>query len=293
MASIDEVVTSPSKLLPVKQEIKCSEHNKSLEIFCGTHYSNNFILVADNHKIQKISMDGKCITSVGKQGMDHWNLHVPRGIAISLITGQIYIADESNHRIQVLNSDLTFSHTFGLKGSAEGQLILPADVSIDRQGVSDSENEIREQDEVIKEEIYVMVEEMIDVLRQSERQLTREVDTVTDKDGKKGKSFGLRNGFRNVKFFHPRGVAITPDNFILVADEHKIQKISMEGKKSVTLDQEGNHCVSIFTSDGQFVRAFGAYGSSVGQFNLPNGITFDRDGCCYVCDMYNNRLVEY
>ena len=41
------------------------------------------------------------------------------------------------------------------------------------------ENEIREQKEVVKEEIHVMVEEMIDVHRQSERELTREVDTVT------------------------------------------------------------------------------------------------------------------
>ena len=44
---------------------------------------------------------------------------------------------------------------------------------------TEKENEIREQGEVVKEEIHVMVEEMIDVLCQSERQLTREVDTVT------------------------------------------------------------------------------------------------------------------
>ena len=46
--------------------------------------------------------------------------------------------------------------------------------------LTDRENEIREQGEVVKEEMHVMVEEMIDILRQSERQLTIEIDTVTD-----------------------------------------------------------------------------------------------------------------
>ena len=45
--------------------------------------------------------------------------------------------------------------------------------------LTDREIEVREQGEIVKEEIHVMVEEMIDVLRQSERQLTSEVDTVT------------------------------------------------------------------------------------------------------------------
>ena len=45
--------------------------------------------------------------------------------------------------------------------------------------LKDRENEIKEQDKIIKEEIHVMVEEKIDVLRQSERELTREVDTIT------------------------------------------------------------------------------------------------------------------
>ena len=45
--------------------------------------------------------------------------------------------------------------------------------------LTDRENEIREQGKKIKEEIHVMVEEMIDILHQSERELTREVDTVT------------------------------------------------------------------------------------------------------------------
>ena len=103
----------------------------------------NFILVTDDHKIQKISMDEKCIKSVGKLGSGPLEFNHPYGIAISPITGQIYIADCDNHRIQVLNPDLTFSHTFGTKGSAKGQFNNPGNIAIDTRGlvyVTDTEN---------------------------------------------------------------------------------------------------------------------------------------------------------
>ena len=96
---------------------------------------DNFILVADKHKIQKISMDGKCIKSVGKQGSGLLEFYYPHGITISPLTGHIYIADSGNSCIQVLNPDLTFSHTFGTLGSAKGQLNHAKDVAIDNQGL--------------------------------------------------------------------------------------------------------------------------------------------------------------
>ena len=97
--------------------------------------SDKFILIGDDHKIQKISMDGKRITSVGKQGDGPLDFNFPCGTSISSVTGCTYIADRDNHRIQVLNPDLTYSHTFGTKGSAKGQFNKPVSVAIDRQGL--------------------------------------------------------------------------------------------------------------------------------------------------------------
>ena len=48
--------------------------------------------------------------------------------------------------------------------------------------------------------------------------------TILDRKGKKVKSF------EDVEFCHPHGVAITQDNFVVVADNHKLQKISIDGK---------------------------------------------------------------
>ena len=97
--------------------------------------SDKLILVSDNHKIQKISIDGNLITSVGEKGSGPLQFNTPASIAISPITGQVYVADHFNHRIQVLNPDLTFSHSFGSKGSANGQFEAPYDVAIDSQGL--------------------------------------------------------------------------------------------------------------------------------------------------------------
>ena len=96
---------------------------------------DKFILVFNNHRIQKISMDGYLIASVGKWGNGPLQFNNPYGIAISPITGQVYIADRDNHRIQVLNPDLTFSHSFGSEGSADGQFRYPCDIAIDSQGL--------------------------------------------------------------------------------------------------------------------------------------------------------------
>ena len=104
---------------------------------------DNSILVSDGNRIQKISMDGDCIASVGGKGSGPLQFNFPDGIAISPITGQVYIADRYNHRIQVLNPDLTFSHSFGSKGSANGQFEDPHDIAIDSQGlvyVTDNSN---------------------------------------------------------------------------------------------------------------------------------------------------------
>ena len=55
-----------------------------------------------------------------------------------------------------------------------------------------------------------------------------------------------------------------------------------------------NSRISVFTTDGAFVRTFGEKGINEDQFNRPNiGMTFDKDGFLYISDDGNNRLVVY
>ena len=135
ITSLDEVATSASKLLPEKQKIKCSNHNKPSEIFCQ---SCEELICQD------------CIVRIHK---DH---------------DCDLVSDCYPRHCQKLERSLK---------SVRDKVTAVTDVL---PLFADRENEIKEQGKNIKKEIHVMVEEMIDTLRQSERQLTREVDIVTD-----------------------------------------------------------------------------------------------------------------
>ena len=102
---------------------------------CGVALSNDgHILVTDENQIQKLTFEGECVMTVGKPGSDILQFNTPRGIAVLPTTGQIFIADTSNHRIQVLNNNFTYSHSFGKNGSSGKQFNSPYDVTFDNEG---------------------------------------------------------------------------------------------------------------------------------------------------------------
>ena len=58
----------------------------------------------------------------------------------------------------------------------------------------------------------------------------------------------------------------------------------------VYVSENGNHRISVFTSEGQFVTFFGSKGRGPGQFKSPRGIAVDNSGVVYVCDRNNRRI---
>ena len=62
--------------------------------------------------------------------------------------------------------------------------------------------------------------------------------TILNRDGKKVKSFGQVS--ENVEFFYPHGIAIILNNFSLVTDKHKIQKIFMVGESIKSVEKQGS-----------------------------------------------------
>ena len=78
------------------------------------------ILVADrgNRRIQKFTVEGQFLAAVGTEGN-------PTDVAYNIKNRMVYVVDGGNCRVQVLNSDLTFSSTFGKAGSGKGQLGEP------------------------------------------------------------------------------------------------------------------------------------------------------------------------
>ena len=52
----------------------------------------------------------------------------------------------------------------------------------------------------------------------------------------------------------------------------------------------GNHCIDVFTSDGEHLRRFGSIGSIVGQLDWPSSITIDTHNMVYVAEWGNHRI---
>ncbi|XP_018335904.1 RING finger protein nhl-1 [Agrilus planipennis] len=119
-------------------------------------------------------------------------------------------------------------------------------------------------------------------------------------------------------FTWPRGVAVGPDNTIVVADSsnHRVQVFDANGNFLKEFGQYGNaegefdclagvavnrigqyiiadrynHRIQVFDPSGRFLRAFGSQGTADGRFNYPWGITTDALGFIYVCDKENHRV---
>lgn len=93
------------------------------------------LLVSDNHKLQKITFQGEVLKCIGRSGLGDLEFSTPCGITIT-DDGKVYVVESGNHRVQVLNPDLSFSHKFGGHGAGPGQFTRPRDIAFDAKGNS-------------------------------------------------------------------------------------------------------------------------------------------------------------
>ena len=179
------------------------------------------LLVGDSRCIQKFSPQGDFLMSVGTQGSKPLQFCYPMDISINPKNKRVYVCENGNHRVQILNSDFTFSSSFGSNGSGNGQFNLPWGVTTHSNGcvyVADSSNDC----------VKVFTEE---------GQFLR-------KFGKKGSGDG--------ELIHPIKVAIDSDDTVYVADEgnHRVSMFTCQGQ---FLGSFGSHG----TAPGQFSKPRG------------------------------------
>ena len=162
-----------------------------------------------NNRIQKFSSDGRFVASVGTFGSNPLHFTNLLGIGFNKKNGKLYVCDGTNHRIQVLGTDLTHHCSFGSRGSGNGQFNIPYTIAFDGDG-----------------NVYVA-----DFYNHRIQVFTPEGQYLS--------AFGSL-GTGAGELWKPVGVAIDGDQvYIAERDNHRVSVFSTEGRFLRTFGDEG------------------------------------------------------
>ena len=99
----------------------------------GNYYVGEY---GDFDRIQKFDSSGKPICQIGNHGEAPESFLRPQGLFVDA-QDQLWVADSSNHRVQVFDlkkSPPEFVKTWGSEGSQPGQLRYPYTIEVDKEG---------------------------------------------------------------------------------------------------------------------------------------------------------------
>lgn len=183
----------------------------------------------------------------------------PRGIAVAP-DGTVVVSDPNAHTIRILNPDGSIKRTIGERGNGTNQFNEPRGVAVGPDGaiyVADTWNarivKLSPDGEWIKS-------------WGSGNQDFGEGRMATVTDGSLAGNAEVQLGF-----FGPRGVAVSNDGYVYVADT-------------------GNKRIVITDTEGTYVGQWGEAGNRPGQFSEPIGVAVDVDGSVAVGDTWNGRI---
>jgi hypothetical protein len=277
---------------------------------------------------------GQCtVTFTGKWGYFGWEsggeFYQPMGITIDT-SGNVYVADSYNSRIQKFSSSGGFITAWGSAGTGNGQFVYPMGVTIDASGnvyVADMYN--HRVQKFSSSGVYVS---QFGSYGSGNGQFIYPMGVAVDGSGNvyvadmlndriqkfstsgayisQFGSYGPDNG----QFERPTGIAIDRSGNVYVAGcDSRVQKFSSSGSylakwttptsggnhfNGVAVDRSGNvyvadgtnNRVQKFSSSGSLLTNWGSSGSGNGQFDSPSGVAVDGSGNVYVADANNNRI---
>jgi len=102
---------------------------------CVIDSSGNFLLTDKRRMVVQVinPLTGKALRSIGAKGSGPLQFDEPNGIAVD-DQGRIFIPEQSNKRVHVLNRDYTFAAFLGGPGLGAGQYDKPMGVTADATG---------------------------------------------------------------------------------------------------------------------------------------------------------------
>ena len=268
----------------MKGEYKLSVMSNGIHI-CNSPYS----VLVGQIQITKTSIFESYIIN-GEMGDAPGQFDKPYFVIVEKESGDIYVSDYNNNRVQVFDSNLEFKRNFGSKGMAEGQFKNPLGMAFDSKG-----------------NIIVC-----DYSNHRVQMFDRKFQFV--------RSFGCE-GMRNAQFKYPCGVSVDSEDNIYVVDKgnHRVQVFSNQGVFKRTfggrgmgasqfnfpwdievsrdgtlfISDEDNNRIQVLDNQGKYLFHIGEQGAERGQFNQPRSIClFERGEHRYliVCDRNNHRV---
>src|SRR6267143_1721699 len=198
------------------------------------------------------------LSQFGSVGSGNGQFNNPSGIAFDS-SGNIYVTDQTNHRVQKFNSAGTYLSQFGSLGSGHGQFNAPNGIALDSSG-----------------NIYVA---------DNGNNRVEKFNSAGVYQSQFG-SLGSGNG----QFSSPAGIAfdISGNGQFNVPSN-----IALDSGGNITVTDAGNNRVEVFNSAGVFQTKFGTNGSGAGKFNAPRDIVIDSSHNIYVADFNNGRVEKF
>ena len=221
------------------------------------------VYVADelNHRIQKFSSHGRLLGVLGgTPGVGNGQFNAPYGVAVDGF-GDVYVADTRNNRIQKLSPTGRFLARWGRNGGDGSSGTGSGEFSSPRGVAVDDLGHV-----------YVADHDNNRVVKLSP---TGRVMAIWGRNGGDGTAGSARGEFNL-----PRGVAVDHSGHVFVAEK-------------------ANNRIQEFTSEGTFIRRWGAHGgdgtagSGNGEFRVPYTIAIDGAGDMYVTDVLNHRIQKF
>jgi RHS repeat-associated protein len=264
----------------------------------------------------------------GSYGSGNGQFSYENGVAVDA-SGDVWVADTSNHRVQEFSASGEFIRKFGSEGSGEGQFKYPWGIAVSPEGnlwVSDTANarleEFSSTGTFIRQTAPGSFVEPFGVAVCPSGNVW-----AADIRGYQLKEFSSTGavirtvgeaGSGNGQFNTPTGLTCDSSNNVWVADagNNRVQELSSTGAYinkfgtagsgngqfnaplGVAIDSAGtvwvtdrsNNRVQGFTQSGQYLTQVGSYGSGNGQFSEPSGIAVTPSGAVYVGDTQNQRI---
>jgi YVTN family beta-propeller protein len=269
-----------------------------------------YVADAGNDRIERFTLDAATLAPTGAAAISPSSfggesLSFPQGIALDPAGSRLYVADDDNNRVVVLDPQtFAFEAQVGSAGTGPGQFQNPYDVAVDAHQpsqlyVADNLNnrvDVFDAATLAFRDTFggyghsvgsFSIVRSVGALGDDPRGGVDVADTANnriqalDPGGALLGAWGLAGrgpGYTT----RPSGVAFAPGGGVSVADtfDHRVERFDADGNYS---SQFG--LVSRFTG-------FPAPGSASGQFDAPMGVTYDSTGKLWVADTANNRIVE-